>query len=244
MEQRENDIRAKSRKNSIIPKVSGLIQIQQDEDYKKKSHAAIKVQLKTRIKGGVAVPAYMEEKVTGRSSKMSKNSRTSRATRTSRSKKSSPSPPGASQQSKILHDLKNFETFDKNISQKLTLQVRDSFAKFIESQPSISQRFHRTVLPIEQNCQLGGAIIGKKTVKQQYIERKALKDGLMKADPLKMLKQIQKVEDDLSKLETDKDPKSHDWKRIRRNIENEKFATTSIFDRLSCHSNRRTRLAS
>ena len=49
-------------------------------------------------------------------------------------------------------------------------------------------------MPIEKDCKLGGAIIGKKTVQSQYVERRQLKHDFAQTRPLKILDDLKKME--------------------------------------------------
>ena len=41
-----------------------------------------------------------------------------------------------------------------------------------------SQKFKRALMPIELDCALGGAIIGRRTAKIAFLDRMAIKKGL------------------------------------------------------------------
>ena len=71
---------------------------------------------------------------------------------------------------KKLLDLNSFETFfEKDKSNEMTEQEKKELKRIEESKMAALDRqreskFTRTVMPIEQDCKLGGAIIGRKTV--------------------------------------------------------------------------------
>ena len=93
-------------------------------------------------------------------------------------------------------DLNSFETFnDKEI--ELTIAEEEEERRIEESKMAALDRqgrFARTIMPIEKDCKLGGAIIGKKTVQSQYVERRQLKHDFAQTRPLKILDDLKKME--------------------------------------------------
>ena len=127
--------------------------------------------MKHRIKGGISVPAHMDSpneslRVTPRSS-----------------------------QKKSNIGLASAETFNikrRKDSQEIVITEEKSLKKLDSwREPG----FHRTLLGIENDCPLGGAIVGKKTAKVAFLDRQRVEKGLQSLQPVKIFQHLQKVDD-------------------------------------------------
>ena len=87
------------------------------------------------------------------------------------------------------------ETFNikrRKDSQEIVIKEEESLKKLDSwREPG----FHRTLLGIENDCPLGGAIVGKKTAKVAFLDRQRIDKGLKSLQPVKIFQHLQKVDD-------------------------------------------------
>ena len=57
--------------------------------------------------------------------------------------------------------------------------------------------FKRTLLPIEQDCKLGAAIIGQRTIRTTHLARSALDNKVKRIQPQKIMKQVENMESEV-----------------------------------------------
>ena len=134
-----------------------------------RKHTLIHVQMKHRIRGGIAVPSHLDN--------IDDVQQSPRTTPASISKKKGAKRRGG--------DLASTETFNINCgTEEIVISEEKSLREIDPLSPK--KGFQRTLMGIENDCALGGAIIGKKTSKVAYLDRMAINKGLQSTKPIKI----------------------------------------------------------
>lgn len=119
------------------------------------------------------------------------------------------------------------------LTSEMVLDTKPTTSRMKEA--SLQQpRFQRVLLPIERDSSgLGSAVIGQRTVRQAILDRSIIRRRMQNQKPTKMLDQLDQVTFNLQKFEQQKDPKSLEWSRTKRNLLKPLQTHTSVHCRLS-----------